>query len=133
MLRKTVWRTHRLSVPAALLGGLEIPYGKLGISALRVGYGHSISSDNHCPCSGISELGRYRLVRGIIRDILAGEPSILLRPELYVTAAALSAGLTVGFALLGVPSYAGAIAATACGLCLRGGAILKGWELPTYR
>jgi uncharacterized membrane protein YeiH len=30
-------------------------------------------------------------VGGIIRDVLAGEPSILMRPELYVTAAALSA------------------------------------------
>ena len=29
---------------------------------------------------------------GIIRDVLAGEPSILMRPELYVTAAALSCG-----------------------------------------
>ncbi|WP_254503770.1 trimeric intracellular cation channel family protein, partial [Salmonella enterica] len=27
-------------------------------------------------------------VGGIIRDVLAGEPSILMRPELYVTAAA---------------------------------------------
>ena len=33
---------------------------------------------------------------GIIRDVLAGEPSILMRRELYVTAAALSAGLFVG-------------------------------------
>ena len=39
---------------------------------------------------------------GIIRDVLAGEPSILMRPELYVTAAALSAGLFVGLTLLGV-------------------------------
>ena len=29
---------------------------------------------------------------GIIRDVLAGEPSILMRPELYVTAAALVRG-----------------------------------------
>ena len=35
-------------------------------------------------------------VGGIIRDVLAGEPSILMRPELYVTAAALAAGLFVG-------------------------------------
>ena len=34
-------------------------------------------------------------VGGIIRDVLAGEPSILMRPELYVTAAALAAGLYV--------------------------------------
>jgi uncharacterized membrane protein YeiH len=31
-------------------------------------------------------------VGGIIRDVLAGVPSILLRPEIYVTAAALAAG-----------------------------------------
>ena len=30
---------------------------------------------------------------GIVRDVLAGEPSILMRPELYVTVAALSAAL----------------------------------------
>ncbi|HAN89816.1 MAG TPA: hypothetical protein DCQ48_10835, partial [Erythrobacter sp.] len=29
-------------------------------------------------------------VGGIIRDVVAGRPSILMRPELYVTAAALS-------------------------------------------
>ena len=32
-------------------------------------------------------------VGGIIRDVLAGEPSILLKPEIYVTAAALASGL----------------------------------------
>ena len=42
---------------------------------------------------------------GIIRDVLAGEPSILMRPELYITAAALSAGLFVGPALLGVSGF----------------------------
>ena len=36
---------------------------------------------------------------GIFRDVLAGEPSILMRPELYVTAAALAAGLFVGLTL----------------------------------
>ena len=41
-------------------------------------------------------------VGGIIRDVLAGEPSILMRPELYVTAAALSAGLFVGLTLVGL-------------------------------
>ena len=39
---------------------------------------------------------------GIVRDVLAGEPSILIRPELYVTAAALSAALMVGLLLAGV-------------------------------
>src|SRR5687767_7282461 len=40
---------------------------------------------------------------GIIRDVLAGEPSVLMRPELYVTAAALAAGLFVALTLGGVP------------------------------
>ena len=35
-------------------------------------------------------------VGGIIRDVLAGEPSILMRPELYVTAAALASASYVG-------------------------------------
>jgi uncharacterized membrane protein YeiH len=70
---------------------------------------------------------------GIIRDVLAGEPSILLRPELYVTAAALSAGLMVGLMLAGVPAVIAAVAATAAGFALRGGAIHLGWKLPAYR
>src|SRR5215212_5033070 len=38
---------------------------------------------------------------GIIRDVLAGEPSILMRPELYVTAAELASGLFVILAIIG--------------------------------
>ena len=72
-------------------------------------------------------------VGGIIRDVLSGEPSILMRPELYVTAAALSAALMVGLLLLGLPSpIAGALAAVA-GFAVRGAAIRKGWSLPSYR
>ena len=70
---------------------------------------------------------------GIIRDVLAGEPSILMRPELYVTAAALSAALLVGLTLAGVPGgIAGPIAAAA-GFALRGAALARGWSLPGYR
>jgi uncharacterized membrane protein YeiH len=72
-------------------------------------------------------------VGGIIRDVLAGEPSILMRPELYVTAAALSAGLFVGLALLGIGGWAAAMAAAAAGFLLRGAAIARGWSLPAYR
>ncbi|MEY3905670.1 MAG: hypothetical protein RIR59_493 [Pseudomonadota bacterium] len=69
---------------------------------------------------------------GIIRDMLAGEPSIIMRPELYVTAAALSSGLMVALTVYDVPGYAAAGLATAAGLILRGGALLRRWELPTY-
>jgi len=70
---------------------------------------------------------------GIIRDLLAGEPSILMRPELYVTAAALASGLFVGLVLVGVPGVVAALAAGAAGFALRGLAIARGWSLPAYR
>jgi uncharacterized membrane protein YeiH len=69
---------------------------------------------------------------GIIRDVLAGDPSILMRAELYVTAAALSAALMVALLLLGLaPAVAGALAAVS-GFALRAGAIWYGWKLPAY-
>jgi uncharacterized membrane protein YeiH len=70
---------------------------------------------------------------GIIRDVLAGEPSILMRRELYVTAAALSAGLFVGLALAGLLLPIAAGIAAIAGFSLRGLAITRGWSLPAYR
>lgn len=70
---------------------------------------------------------------GILRDVLAGDPSILMRPELYVTAAALAAGLFVGVTLAGLASSAAALIAVIAGFALRGAAIVRGWSLPAYR
>ena len=69
---------------------------------------------------------------GIVRDVLAGEPSILMRPELYVTAAALSAALLVGLVLGGMPGGMAGLIAAGAGFALRGSAILRGWSLPAY-
>jgi uncharacterized membrane protein YeiH len=70
---------------------------------------------------------------GIIRDVLAGEPSILMRPELYVTAAALASGLLVGFTLLGAPGALTVGLAAIAGFTLRGLAISRGLSLPAYK
>jgi uncharacterized membrane protein YeiH len=70
---------------------------------------------------------------GILRDVLAGEPSVLMRPELYVTAAALAAGLLVGLSLLGVGTPVAMGIAIFAGFALRGAAIARGWSLPAYR
>jgi uncharacterized membrane protein YeiH len=70
---------------------------------------------------------------GIIRDTLAGEPSILLKPDLYVTAAALSAGLFVALVLFGVPGAIATLIGAAAGFALRGAAIVKGLSLPAYK
>ena len=40
---------------------------------------------------------------GILRDLLAGEPSVLLRPEIYVTAALAGAGVFTLGDLAGLP------------------------------
>lgn len=70
---------------------------------------------------------------GIIRDVLAGEPSILMRPELYVTAAALSASLFVALTLAGAGGAGAGIASALAGFALRGLAIRRGWALPQFR
>ena len=70
---------------------------------------------------------------GIVRDVLAGVPSILMRPELYVTAAALAAGLFVGLSLGGATMWAAAAVAVVAGFVLRGLAIARGWALPSYK
>ena len=75
-------------------------------------------------------------VGGIIRDVVAGRPSIIMQPELYVTAAALSAVLTVAgmlaTPLLGVPNQWVWVAGFACGFALRSAAIRWEWGLPSY-
>jgi uncharacterized membrane protein YeiH len=70
---------------------------------------------------------------GIVRDVLANEPSILMRPELYVTAAALSSAAVVLLLHLGLPGMAAGAVAALAGFALRGAAIARGWSLPSYR
>jgi uncharacterized membrane protein YeiH len=72
-------------------------------------------------------------VGGIIRDVLAGVPSILLRPEIYVTAAALAAALFVGLMLAGVGVPLAAAVGAVAGFALRAMAIARGWSIPSYR
>jgi uncharacterized membrane protein YeiH len=71
-------------------------------------------------------------VGGIIRDVLAGEPSILMRPELYVTAAALAAGCYVGLRELGMVPWHAAVIAALAGFALRSAAIRFKLALPAY-
>jgi uncharacterized membrane protein YeiH len=72
-------------------------------------------------------------VGGIVRDVIAGEPSIIMRPELYVTAAALSAALCVAGDAAGLPQQAVWIGAATAGFALRAAAIRWQLALPGYR
>lgn len=69
---------------------------------------------------------------GIIRDAVAGVPSIIMRPDLYVTAAALSAALATILVALGAsPALTWGVAALA-GFALRGAALVWKIKLPSY-
>jgi uncharacterized membrane protein YeiH len=69
---------------------------------------------------------------GIIRDVLAHEPSILLRRELYISAAIVSAAVFVVLEALDVASILASGIAIALGFAVRAGAILWGWRLPAF-
>jgi uncharacterized membrane protein YeiH len=69
---------------------------------------------------------------GILRDVLTNEPSVLLRPEIYVTAA-LAGSLTYIAVDLGGAPLVSAGAAFLVAFIVRGGALWFGWSIPVYR
>lgn len=69
---------------------------------------------------------------GVIRDVLAEQPSALLKREITISAALLAASGFVGLMLAGVsPLWAG-VAGAFAGFGLRAGAIHYGWALPAF-
>lgn len=72
-------------------------------------------------------------VGGIVRDVIAGEPSIIMRPELYVTAAALSAALCVAGNMAGLSREPVWVMAALAGFAMRAAAIRWRLALPAYR
>ncbi|OCW57494.1 trimeric intracellular cation channel family protein [Hoeflea olei] len=70
---------------------------------------------------------------GILRDLLSGEPSVLLRPEIYVSAALSGAGGFVAATLIGAPLVAASAIGVALAFIVRGGAIRYGWAFSPYR
>jgi uncharacterized membrane protein YeiH len=69
---------------------------------------------------------------GVIRDILANEPSVLLRREVYVTCSVVGAGLFVALRLVGVEEPLAAALGVAAAFGLRAGALRYGWALPAF-
>jgi uncharacterized membrane protein YeiH len=69
---------------------------------------------------------------GILRDVFAGEPSVLLRREIYITAALLSATVYVVARSLNADPILSGLGAFAAGFALRAGAIHYGWTLPGF-
>jgi uncharacterized membrane protein YeiH len=70
---------------------------------------------------------------GILRDQLAGEPSVLLRPEIYTTAAMAGAVVFTGLDRLGLPLAWAAFPAFLAAFAIRGGSLKFGWSFPPYK
>lgn len=70
---------------------------------------------------------------GILRDQLAGEPSILLQREIYITAALAGAAVYTGLDMAGLPVMAAALPAAGVAFVIRGGAMKFGWSIPPYK
>ncbi|WP_269930710.1 trimeric intracellular cation channel family protein [Aminobacter sp. HY435] len=70
---------------------------------------------------------------GILRDLLAGEPSVLLKPEIYVSAAMVGAAIYTMAELAQLPPDVSAVVAFVAAFMVRGGALKFGWTFPAYR
>ncbi len=70
---------------------------------------------------------------GILRDVVAQEPSVMLRREVYITAALAGAALFEVAARAGAPFWAAAAGGFAVAFAVRAGALMRGWTLPVYR
>lgn len=69
---------------------------------------------------------------GIIRDVVAEEPSVLLRREIYITAALLGSATFALLQAFGVAALPAGIAGFSAALALRACAIVLDWSLPGF-
>jgi len=70
---------------------------------------------------------------GIIRDVLGAESSVVLRREVYVTAALVAATLFAVMFVTGAPREIAMGSGLVAGFALRGAAVYWGWSLPRYK
>lgn len=70
---------------------------------------------------------------GILRDVLANEPSVLLRKEIYISAAMAGAASFVLVVVAGGPVMIASAIGFLVAFGVRSGALIFGWTLPTYR
>lgn len=72
-------------------------------------------------------------VGGVLRDVVSNEPSVLLRREIYITAALFGASGFVALRHFDIEPGLAALLAGSLALAVRGGALAFGWTMPGYR
>ncbi len=123
-----VWVTRGRGLPGKTLvwldaAGLSV-YGVVGAAkALALGVSPIV-----CVVMGVITA----TFGGIIRDVLATQPSILLKRELYISAAIASATTFIVLSVLGAGEAVAIAIAVALGFGVRAGAIIAGWHLPAF-
>jgi uncharacterized membrane protein YeiH len=70
---------------------------------------------------------------GILRDVICNELPLILRREIYITAAAAAAVTYVALRLAPLPRDVALVSGILIGFAIRAAAIVKGWSLPAYR
>lgn len=70
---------------------------------------------------------------GILRDTLAGQPSVLLQRRLYVTAAIAAASVDTLLLMAGLGIMGAAVIGGLIGFVLRAGTLLWDWRLPRFK
>ena len=68
-----------------------------------------------------------------MRDVLGGEIPVILRREIYATAALAGAAAFVALLAAGLSGGLAALAGFAVCFAIRGLALQRGWSLPVYR
>jgi uncharacterized membrane protein YeiH len=69
---------------------------------------------------------------GILRDVVCDELPLVLRREIYITAAAAGAAAYVALRLHALPRDWAVAAGVAVGFAIRAAALLRGWSMPAY-
>ncbi|WBV43646.1 trimeric intracellular cation channel family protein [Pseudoroseomonas cervicalis] len=70
---------------------------------------------------------------GALRDVICGELPLILRKEIYATAAAAGAALFVALTLAGLERGPAVLAGMALAFAIRAAALQRGWSLPAYK
>jgi uncharacterized membrane protein YeiH len=120
---------HRLESRFRLLLWLDA----LGLS-LFCALGADIAMQRGTPAAVAVLMGTMTATfGGLIRDIVCAEVPLILRREIYVTAAAVGAAMFVVLTRLGLDPNATLIAAAATCFAARAASLWLGWSLPAYR
>lgn len=125
----TFFAAHLLNSRYRLLLWLDA----LGVSLFCVlGAEHALDADAH-PVVAVIMGMITATFGGIIRDVLGGEVSLLLKREIYVTAALAGAVVFVGLSTISGDRMVNVGAGFMCCFIFRGLALHFGWSIPGYK